>query len=169
MLAIHYYKENEDEFTKREIEPYRLANGPEGWYVASYDRKREDIRHFRLDRIKEAEVTDEAFEPRQEFADIAAIEGGWLSGEQVPPPTSPASGSRPSAPAGRARTTPWSRSSPTAPSSSRCPTAAPTGCCARSSKGAGEFVVLEPDEAREAIHAELEADAAAHPAAVKAA
>ena len=116
MLAIHYYKENEDEFTKREIEPYSLANGPEGWYVASYDRKRSDIRHFRLDRIKEAEVTDEAFEPREEFADIAAIEGGWLSGGQVPPPTSRASGSRPSAPAGPARTTPSSRSWPTAPS-----------------------------------------------------
>ena len=25
VLAIHYYKENEDEFTKREIEPYRLV------------------------------------------------------------------------------------------------------------------------------------------------
>ncbi len=63
VVAIHYYKENEDEFTKREIEPYRLANGPEGWYVASFDRKRQDIRHFRLDRIKEAEVTKEPFEP----------------------------------------------------------------------------------------------------------
>ena len=75
MLAIHYYKENEDEFTKREIEPYRLANGPEGWYVASYDRRREDVRHFRLDRIKEAKVTDESFEPRPEFADIAVDRG----------------------------------------------------------------------------------------------
>ncbi|MGH2957731.1 MAG: helix-turn-helix transcriptional regulator, partial [Solirubrobacterales bacterium] len=84
VLAIHYYKENEDEFTKREIEPYRLANGPEGWYVASYDRRREDVRHFRLDRIKEAEVTREGFEPRPEVEEIAALEGSWLSGEQVP-------------------------------------------------------------------------------------
>ena len=36
-------------------------------------------------------------------------------------------------------------------------------------KGAGEFVVLEPQEAREAVRAELEADPAAHPAAAKAA
>src|SRR3954463_11452841 len=35
VLSIHYYKENEDEFTKREIEPYRLANGPEGWSAPS--------------------------------------------------------------------------------------------------------------------------------------
>ena len=84
VLAIHYYKENEDEFTKREIEPYRLANGPEGWYVASYDRRREDVRHFRLDRIKEAEISKERFEPRPEVEEIAAIEGTWLSGENVP-------------------------------------------------------------------------------------
>ena len=84
VLAIHYYKENEDEFTKREIEPYQLANGPEGWYVASYDRRREDVRHFRLDRIKEAEISKEDFEPRPEVEEIAAIEGTWLSGENVP-------------------------------------------------------------------------------------
>ena len=83
VLAIHYYKENEDEFTKREIEPYRLANGPEGWYVASYDRKRDDVRHFRLDRIKEAELTDETYEPRPELEELAAMEG-WLADGQVP-------------------------------------------------------------------------------------
>jgi hypothetical protein len=36
-------------------------------------------------------------------------------------------------------------------------------------KGAGDFVVIEPDEAREAVHAELVADAGAQPAAAKAA
>src|SRR5262249_28799637 len=114
VLSIHYYKENEDEFTKRDIEPYRLANGPEGWYVASYDRRREDIRHFRLDRIKEADITKEDFEPRPEVEEIAAIEGAWLSGEHVPAAavgrgavrTLGGSGSPPTAPAGRGRSTP---------------------------------------------------------------
>ena len=36
-------------------------------------------------------------------------------------------------------------------------------------KGAGEFVVIEPDDAREAIRSELEADAGAQPAAARAA
>ena len=38
---LDYYKENEDEFTKRKVEPYALINGREGWYLFSYDRERE--------------------------------------------------------------------------------------------------------------------------------
>ena len=63
VLKINYYKENEDQFTSREIEPYRLARGPDGWYVGCRDRKRDAVRHFRLDRTKEAEPTGEHFEP----------------------------------------------------------------------------------------------------------
>ncbi len=36
-------------------------------------------------------------------------------------------------------------------------------------KGAGDFVVIEPDEAREAVHTELVTDAGAQPAAARAA
>ena len=52
LLEIEYYKENEDEFTERTIEPYKLANGQEGWYVHSYDLERDDTRSYRLDRIR---------------------------------------------------------------------------------------------------------------------
>ena len=37
VLELHYYKENEDEFIKREVEPYQLVSGPEGWYLGCYD------------------------------------------------------------------------------------------------------------------------------------
>ena len=37
LLSFEYYKENEDEFTTRMVEPYALINGREGWYVASFD------------------------------------------------------------------------------------------------------------------------------------
>ena len=40
VLELEYYKENEDEFTKREVEPYQLVNGPEGWYLGCYDLDR---------------------------------------------------------------------------------------------------------------------------------
>ena len=169
MLAIHYYKENEDEFTKREIEPYRLANGPEGWYVASYDRKRQDIRHFRLDRIKEASVTKEGFEPRPEFADIAAIEGGWLTDGQVPA----ADVARVWVSPERAR---WAREEHTVVEELadgaiviEVPYGSPDWLLREILKGAGDFVVIEPAEAREAVRAELEADSAAQPAPAKAA
>ena len=79
LLSFEYYKENEDEFTTRRVEPYQLVNGTEGWYVASYDPSREGTRHFRLDRIKQATVTDETFEPRPEVD----VSDGWLSTGEV--------------------------------------------------------------------------------------
>ena len=116
MLELHYYKENEDQFTEREVEPYRLDNGREGWYVECYDRKREDIRHFKLDRIKEAKVTSEGFEPRREFEDIAASRA---AGSRRRPGAGrrrrPGLGLAGAGPLGCARSTRWSRSSPTAP------------------------------------------------------
>ena len=65
-MELDYYKENEDEFSMRRVEPYALTNGQEGWYVASFDPGKQAMRHFRLDRIRRAHVTDEAFEPRPE-------------------------------------------------------------------------------------------------------
>jgi proteasome accessory factor BC len=83
LLAIDYYKENEDEFSQRMVEPYALINGQEGWYLASYDPDREDVRHFRLDRIKAATVTDATFQPRPEV-DPAADVDGWPRTGEVP-------------------------------------------------------------------------------------
>ena len=82
LLQIEYYKENEDEFSKRRVEPYALINGREGWYVASYDPKKRAVRHFRLDRIKRAEVTEVRFSPRPEV-DPAEGVGGWLRTGEV--------------------------------------------------------------------------------------
>jgi predicted DNA-binding transcriptional regulator YafY len=83
LLRLEYYKENEDEFSERTVEPYALVNGVEGWYVASYDLAKEDLRHFRLDRIKAATVLDETFEPRPEM-DAAADVEGWARTGEVP-------------------------------------------------------------------------------------
>jgi proteasome accessory factor C len=77
-LRLEYYKANEDEFSERVVEPYALINGREGWYVASYDPAREAVRHFRLDRVKTAEVLDVAFTPRPEV-DPASDVAGWPS------------------------------------------------------------------------------------------
>ena len=81
LIELDYYKENEDEFSQRRVEPYALVNGREGWYVASFDPAREDVRHFRLDRIRRAEVTEEHFEPRAEVDPAAEVEGWMRTGE----------------------------------------------------------------------------------------
>ncbi|MBV8430620.1 MAG: WYL domain-containing protein [Solirubrobacterales bacterium] len=81
LLSFEYYKANEDEFSSRTVEPYALMNGREGWYLASYDPSREDVRHFRLDRIKSATVTDEAFQPRSDVDPSADVDGWPRTGE----------------------------------------------------------------------------------------
>jgi proteasome accessory factor C len=83
LLSFEYYKANEDEFSSRTVEPYALINGREGWYVASYDPARGDVRHFRLDRIKSASASDEHFVPRTDV-DPAADVDGWPRTGEVP-------------------------------------------------------------------------------------
>ena len=129
--------------------------------------RREDVRHFRLDRIKEAEVSKESFEPRPEVEEIAAIEGGWLSGENVPA----ADVARVWVSPERAR---WAREEHTVTEELtddavviEVPYGSSDWLLREILKGAGEFVVLEPDSAREAVAHELAVDAGA--TAVKAA
>ncbi len=81
LVEIEYYKENEDEFTSRTIEPYFLLNGQEGWYVHCYDLERDGPRSFRLDRIREATALDATFEPRE---GIEPDVSGWPSTGEVP-------------------------------------------------------------------------------------
>ncbi len=77
VLELKYYKENEDDFVKREVEPYQLVKGPEGWYLGCWDLGRSGTRHFRLDRMQEAAMTEREFEPREGVEEMLA-EQEWL-------------------------------------------------------------------------------------------
>jgi len=81
IIALEYYKENEDQIVQRRVEPYALTNGREGWYVASFDPDKGAMRHFRLDRIKSVDVTKECFEPRPEVDPAAEVDGWLRTGE----------------------------------------------------------------------------------------
>ena len=81
LIELEYFKQNEDEIAVRRVEPYALTNGREGWYVASFDPERDGVRHFRLDRIKRATVTDERFQPRPEVDPAAEVDGWLRTGE----------------------------------------------------------------------------------------
>ncbi len=81
LIELEYYKENEDELSHRTVEPYALTNGREGWYVACFDPERDGVRHFRLDRIKRAEISDRTFEPRPEVDPAAEVDGWLRTGE----------------------------------------------------------------------------------------
>jgi proteasome accessory factor C len=77
LLRMEYYKPSEDEYSIRTIEPYLVMNNRDGrWYVAAFDPAKDAVRHFRLDRIKHAEVLEERFTLRPEV-DLAADIDGW--------------------------------------------------------------------------------------------
>ena len=80
MLELEHYKEELDEFTTRRVEPYKLMNGREGWYVHVWDPEKDDTRSFRLDRIRSATVLDEGFERRP---GIEPDVHGWPSTGEV--------------------------------------------------------------------------------------
>ncbi len=159
VLEIQYYKENEDQFTKRSVEPYRLENGREGWYVECYDLTKGGIRHFKLDRIKEATVAGEAFEPRPEVEELAGVEG-WMTDGEMPA----AQVARVWVSPERAR---WLREERTVVEELadgavvvELPYAGTSWLVREILRGAGDLVVLEPEDAREAIATEVAASAA---------
>jgi proteasome accessory factor BC len=150
VLRINYYKENEDVFTAREIEPYRLARGPGGWYVGCRDRKRDAVRHFRLDRTKEAGTTGESFE-RDEAVEAQLSTQHWLSDGEV----DDARIARVWVSPERAR---WVREERTVVEELgdgaliiEMPYAGTSWLVREVLKGAGDMVVLEPPDAREAV------------------
>jgi predicted DNA-binding transcriptional regulator YafY len=64
VVRLEYYKPDQDRLEVREVEPLALALGREGWYLAAFDPSRQGIRHFRLDRIKQATTTGKVFARR---------------------------------------------------------------------------------------------------------
>jgi proteasome accessory factor C len=154
VLELAYYKENEDQFTDRRVEPYRLENGREGWYVECYDLKQNGVRHFKLDRIKEASVSKESFEPRPEVEELAGVEG-WMTHGEVPT----AEVARVWVSPDRAR---WLREERTVVEELadgavvvELPYAGKPWLVREILRGAGDLVVLEPEDAREAIAKEV--------------
>jgi len=154
VLEIQYYKENEDQFTKRAVEPYRLENGKEGWYAECYDLTKGGVRHFKLDRIKEATLTEDGYEPRPEVEELAGVEG-WMTHGEVPT----AHVARVWVSPERAR---WLREERTVVEELadgavvvELPYAGTSWLVREILRGAGDLVVLEPEDAREAIAKEV--------------
>src|SRR5262245_11142642 len=63
VLEIRYCDES-SRMTTRLIEPQFLYLSVPAWYLLSWDRLRDDIRTFRIDRIQRATVMDETFRLR---------------------------------------------------------------------------------------------------------
>lgn len=58
------YADRKGRITRREIEPHYLLLNMPAWYINAWDRLRDDVRTFRIDRIRAAEVAACRFSPR---------------------------------------------------------------------------------------------------------
>ena len=66
-VLMEYYVPSRDEVTKRKIDPLGLVYFTDHWNVIAFDHLREDIRNFRLDRMRTLHMLTERFEPPEGF------------------------------------------------------------------------------------------------------
>ena len=66
------YRRRDGTGSRREVEPHTLVNLGRRWYVVAWDRRREDWRTFRLDRLSGPASTGVRFAPRSLPAKDAA-------------------------------------------------------------------------------------------------
>jgi predicted DNA-binding transcriptional regulator YafY len=62
------YRGREREETARDVEPLGVVCYGGAWYLVAWCRLRGDVRHFRVDRIRELTVLDELFPTRGDFS-----------------------------------------------------------------------------------------------------
>jgi proteasome accessory factor BC len=67
LVEVEYQKDGEQTWSKRLVEPYYLERQLPHWYVHTWDRTRELERTFRLDRMRNAKLLGDRFEPRPGF------------------------------------------------------------------------------------------------------
>src|SRR5438094_1044380 len=67
LVQIEYQKAGEQTWSQRLVEPYSLERSLPNWYVHTWDTTRDAEKSFRLDRMRSATLTAEAFEPRPGF------------------------------------------------------------------------------------------------------
>lgn len=73
------YADRDGALTARVIEPQFVLLSPPVWYLLAFDRLRGGIRHFRVDRIRQATALDERFrlgDPRPYLASAEVGPGG---------------------------------------------------------------------------------------------
>ncbi|WP_127530837.1 helix-turn-helix transcriptional regulator [Paenibacillus kobensis] len=65
-VVAFVYTDNYSQMSERHVELHSIVLKGYVWYAYGYCRLREDFRTFRLSRIRDIQVTDETFEPRED-------------------------------------------------------------------------------------------------------
>ncbi|MNT60093.1 hypothetical protein D3C72_1976500 [compost metagenome] len=67
-VEIVYFSMTREEFTTRKVDPYGLKPDGDLLWMVAYCHLREDMRVFRVDRIKEASLTHDSYNRPAEFS-----------------------------------------------------------------------------------------------------
>ncbi len=68
VLRLTYHGRQRDAETARDVEPLGVVYQDGAWYLVAWCRQRQDLRRFRLDRIRRLELRAETFPPRPDFS-----------------------------------------------------------------------------------------------------
>ncbi len=68
VLRLRYRGAGKREATEREVEPLGVVFYGGSWYLVAWCRLRQDLRHFRVDRMQHLEVSAEPIAPRPGFS-----------------------------------------------------------------------------------------------------
>jgi len=68
VLRLTYRGLERDEDTQREVEPLGVVFYGGSWYLVGWCRLRQNLRHFRVDRIQRLELLPLVFPPREDFS-----------------------------------------------------------------------------------------------------
>jgi proteasome accessory factor C len=61
-VELAYYSFGSDRFTTRLVDPWLLFSSGGSWYLRGLDHQAGEPRHFRVDRVRSARVTDQPFD-----------------------------------------------------------------------------------------------------------
>jgi proteasome accessory factor C len=83
-LHLHYYVPSRDERTERTVDPMRLLLVDGHWYLEAWCRRAEGVRLFRLDRVDDVVVLEEAAAPPPQAHERDVDSGLYQPDEESP-------------------------------------------------------------------------------------
>ena len=76
-IKITYYSISSDKITKRNLDPIHLMFRGGFWYLIAFCHFRNEIKMFRIDRIKDLQLTDKIFQVPKEFSLASYMGKSW--------------------------------------------------------------------------------------------
>jgi predicted DNA-binding transcriptional regulator YafY len=76
-IKITYYSISNDEITKRNLDPIHLMFRGGFWYLIAFCHLRNEIKMFRIDRIKDLKLTDKIFQVPSDFSLASYMGKSW--------------------------------------------------------------------------------------------